>query len=247
MDYLKNTVAVITGASSGIGEATAHKLAACGTRVVLLSRSEEKLRDITSRILESGGDASFYVADVTDVHSMRSTIEKVENDIGPVDILVNNAGLMLFSYWEDIALDDWNLMIDTNIRGYLHGIAAVLPRMLERGAGRILNMDSVAGLHVGEAGGVYGATKFFIRGMTESLRKEVGVANGIQVAMVSPGVIDTGWPDLVRDDAGRERARELSKDAIGPEAIANAVAYALNQPPEVSIGDLIVYPTRQGW
>lgn len=247
MNHLKTAVTVITGASSGIGEATALKLARSGARVVLLARSEDKLKALTAKIREAGGEASYFVADVTDPESVKSAVEAAEREVGPVDILVNNAGLMLFSYWKDVALDDWNQMIDTNIKGYLHGIRAVLPGMIERGSGRILNMSSIAGIHVGEAAGVYGATKFFIRGMTESLRKEVGVAHGIQVSMVSPGVIDTGWPDRVKNPTGKKLAKELSKDAIEPEAIADAVAYALNQPPSVAVGEILVHPTRQDW
>jgi len=247
MNYLQNAVTIITGASSGIGEATARKLAACGAHVVLLARNEEKLKIIAAQIRASGGSATFFVTDVTDPHSVKAAIAAIERDVGAVDILVNNAGLMLFSYWKDVALDDWNQMIDTNIRGYLHCIAAVLPGMLERQSGRILNMDSIAGLRVAEAGGVYGATKFFIRGMTEGLRKEVGVSHGIQVCMVSPGVIDTGWPDRIKDPEGKASAEELSKVAIEPEFIADAVAFALDKPPSVSIGDLIVHPTKQGW
>ncbi len=160
---------------------------------------------------------------------------------------MNNAGLMLFSRWEDTAVGDWDKMIDTNLRGYLYTIAAVLPSMLERKSGRILNMSSVAGIHVGEGAGVYGATKFFIRGITESLRQEVGVGSGIQVSMVSPGVIDTGWADKVSDAGGREAARKLNEGAIPPEAIADAVAYALDQPATVTVNDVVIHPTGQAW
>jgi NADP-dependent 3-hydroxy acid dehydrogenase YdfG len=247
MNYLNNAVTVITGASSGIGEATALKIASVGARVVLLARNEDKLKALTAKIHDAGGHAIYFVADVTDQDSLKGAISAAEKEYGPVDILVNNAGLMLFSYWKDVAMDDWNQMIDTNLRGYLHAIATVLPGMIERGKGRILNMSSVAGIHIGEAAGVYGATKFFIRGITESLRKEVGVTSGIQVSMVSPGVIDTGWADRVNDETGKQRAQELSKGAISPAAIADAVAYALNQPADVSVGEIIVHPTRQDW
>jgi NADP-dependent 3-hydroxy acid dehydrogenase YdfG len=119
--------------------------------------------------------------------------------------------------------------------------------MIERKSGRILNMSSVAGIHVGEAAGVYGATKFFIRGITESLRKEVGVTSGIQVSMVSPGVIDTGWADKVSDKTGKELAGKLNEQGIPPGAIADAVVYALNQAPEITINDIVVHPTKQDW
>ncbi len=154
---------------------------------------------------------------------------------------------MLFSAWKDTALDDWDKMIDTNLRGYLYAIAAVLPSMLERKSGRILNLSSVAGIHAGDGAGVYSATKFFVRGITESLRKEVGVGSGLQVSMVSPGVIDTGWADKVTDADGRRAATALNKDAIPPEAIADAVAYALDQPASVTVNDIVVHPTKQDW
>ena len=153
---------------------------------------------------------------------------------------------MLFSDWADIAVDDWNKMIDTNIHGYLNAIAATLPVFLEQKRGHILNMSSVAGLHTGASSGVYSATKFFIRGITESLRKEVGVSNGIQVSMISPGVIDTGWADrLIIVKA--KTAKELNEIAIKPEQIADTVAYALDTPQELTINDIVIHPTRQGW
>lgn len=247
MNHLDKAVTVITGASSGIGEATALTLAARGARVALIARSDDKLQALVGKIRAAGGDAVAFRADVTDPDQVKAAVAAIEAQMGPVDILVNNAGLMLFSYWKDTALDDWNSMIDTNLRGYLHAIAAILPGMVERNAGRILNMSSVAGIHVGDAAGVYGATKFFIRGITESLRKEVGVAHGIQVSMVSPGVIATGWEDRVRNASGKQLAEQLSKDGIAPSAIADAVAYALDQPPGVSVGDVVVHPTRQDW
>jgi NADP-dependent 3-hydroxy acid dehydrogenase YdfG len=247
MNYLKDKVVIITGASSGIGAASARRLAKDGARVVLAALDADALDEVVAEITSSGGIAASKVTDVTEPEQFASLVAFANDTFGPVDVLVNNAGLMLFSYWKDMALDQWNKMIDVNLRGYLHGIAAVLPSMLERRSGCILNMDSVAGLRVGDAGGVYGATKFFIRGITESLRKEVAVSHGIQVAMISPGVIDTGWPDKLDEGKAKDVAQDLATGAISPEAVANAVAFALNQPPEVSINDLIVAPTAQGW
>lgn len=247
MSNLREKVTIVTGASSGIGAATARRLAEKGARVVLAGRNEGRLAKIAEEITTSGGIASHHVADATDFESTKALVAFARKTYGPVDILVNNAGLMLFSYWKDVAVGDWNKMIDTNLRGYLHAIAAVLPSMLERRSGRILNMSSIAGVHVGEAAGVYGATKFFIRGITESLRKEVGVGNGIQISMVSPGVIDTGWADKVQDETGRKIAGELNKQGIPPLSVADAVIYALDQPPEITINDIVVHPTRQDW
>ncbi|MBX8534778.1 SDR family oxidoreductase [Pseudomonas cichorii] len=247
MSNLENTVTIITGASSGIGAASALRLASQGSKIVLAARNEEKLKKLVSQIKDAGGEASYYVINVSERSSLDDLVKFTVSKYGKVDSLVNNAGLMLFSDWKDVAVDDWDQMIDTNIRGYLHAIAAVLPGMIAQGHGKILNMSSVAGLHVGGSSGVYSATKFFIRGITESLRKEVGVENGIQVSMISPGVIDTGWADKVKNSEGKKAAQELNKIAITPEQVAEAVAYTLDQPNDLTINDIVIHPTKQDW
>ncbi|PAW33609.1 short-chain dehydrogenase [Pantoea vagans] len=247
MSLNKNTVTVITGASSGIGAATARRLAQSGTRIVLAARSENKLKKISDEINAKGGSAEYRVTDVTDADDVRQLIISIKEKYGRIDHLINNAGLMLFSDWADTAVDDWNKMIDTNIHGYLNAIAATLPVFLEQQRGHILNMSSVAGLHTGASSGVYSATKFFIRGVTESLRKEVGVNNGIQVSMISPGVIDTGWADKVNDSKGKDAAKKLNEIAITPEQVADAVAYAIDKPEDLTINDIVIHPTRQDW
>jgi len=146
MSNLTNAVTVVTGASSGIGAATAKRLGASGAKVVLAARNEDKLRALVSEITEAGGTATYRVTDVIDRADAKALAAFSVETYGPVDVLVNNAGLMLFSAWKDTAVDDWDRMIDTNLRGYLHAIAAVLPSMLERRSGRILNMSSVAGI-----------------------------------------------------------------------------------------------------
>lgn len=247
MSHIDNTVTVITGASTGIGAATAQLLAQSGSRVVLGARNEQKLVELTDQIIAEGGQASYHVTDVTKPADVIALVAHATDTFGDVDILVNNAGLMLFSYWRDIVVDDWDKMIATNIGGYLNGIAAVLPRFLERGAGRILNMSSVSGHSIGPASGVYSATKYFIRAITDSLRAEVGVDNGIQVSMISPGSISTGWEQKVTDPTGRALASKHSEVAISPEKVAEAVLYALDQPADVAVNDVIIYPTRQSW
>lgn len=247
MTHLTDTVTIVTGASSGIGAATAKRLAADGSKIVLAARSEDKLSQLVKDITDAGGTAAYRVTDVTDAHDLIGLVDFTLAVYGRVDILVNNAGLMLFSYWKDTAVDDWQKMIDTNIHGYLNAIAAVLPKMIEQGSGHILNMSSVAGHNVGAASGVYSATKFFIRGITESLRKELSVDNGIQVSMVSPGVIDTGWTDKIGNASGKAAAEQLNGIAITPEQVAGAVSYALNQPADVAINDIIIAPTKQDW
>jgi NADP-dependent 3-hydroxy acid dehydrogenase YdfG len=249
MNYLDQKVVVITGASSGLGAASARALAACGVRIVAAAIDGPGLNAFVADLRASGVDAVGKVTDVTDLDESRALARFAMDTYGALDILVNNAGLMLFSNWADMAVNDWNKMIDVNIKGYLNMIAAVLPQMLEQKSGHILNMASVAGHQVGEAAGVYSASKFFVQAMTESMRKELGVKHGIRAGTISPGVINTGWADKVEDPEGRKAARALNKIAISPDPddIGRAVVYALNQPANVTVNDLIVSPTRQDW
>ncbi|MDI9894529.1 SDR family oxidoreductase [Rhodococcus sp. IEGM 1381] len=247
MSYLDNKVVVITGASSGIGAVTATALAAQGARIVAGALDKDGLDAVVAGIEANGGKATAVVTDVTDPRSVERLADHAIATFGTIDILVNNAGLMLFSSWKDRALDDWMRMVDVNIRGYLNSIHAVLPTMLDNKSGHILNMASVAGHAVGEGAGVYSATKFFVGAMTESLRKELGVHEGIRATAISPGVIDTGWHEKVTDPAGRKAAAELVTVAITPDAVASAVVYALDQPANVTVNDLVVSPTRQPW
>lgn len=247
MNYLDKKTAIVTGASSGIGAATARALAAHGANVVAAAKDEEGLAILVNELRANGYEARSYVTDVTSAEETRAMAQFAKDTYGSVDILVNNAGLMLFSNWVDIATQDWNAMIDVNIKGYLNAIAAVLPFMIQQKSGQILNMDSVAGHQVGPAAGVYSATKFFVQAMTESMRKELGVHHGIRVNTVSPGVINTGWADKVIDPEGRKAAKALNEIAIAPEDISGAVIYSLNQPANVTVNDLIISPTRQDW
>ncbi len=247
MNYLQNKTAIITGASSGLGAASARALSEKGVRIVAAALDQQGLDAIVSELKGKGGEAVGRVSDVTNPEDMKALAQFAQDSFGSVDILINNAGLMLFSNWVDLATDDWEKMINVNIKGYLHGIAAVLPFMLKQKSGQILNIDSVAGHQVGPAAGIYSATKFFVQAMTESMRKELGVQHGIRVNTVSPGVINTGWADKVTDPAGRKAAQELNKIAISPDDIGRAVVYALNQPENVTVNDLIISPTRQDW
>jgi NADP-dependent 3-hydroxy acid dehydrogenase YdfG len=247
MNYLQNKAAIITGASSGLGAASARALAAKGVRVVAAALDQEGLDAIVSELKANGGEAVGRVSDVTNLEDMKALAQFAQDSFGSVDILINNAGLMLFSTWVDLAVDDWEKMINVNIKGYLNGVAAVLPFMLKQKSGQILNMDSVAGHQVGPSAGVYSATKFFVQAMTESMRKELGVHHGIRVNTVSPGVTNTGWADKVTDPAGRKAAQELNKIAIAPDDIGKAVVYALDQPANVTVNEVIISPTRQDW
>lgn len=247
MKKLNESVTIITGASSGIGAATALKLAKAGTSIVLVSRADDKIGKIKQQIQDGGGKAEIFVADVTDIEQMKAMVDFAIEKFGRIDNLVNNAGLMLFSQWKDVAIDEWNAMIDTNIKGYLNAIAAVLPKMLEQKSGHIVNMGSVAGINIDVGAGIYHGTKFFVRAITESLRKEVSVHKGIKISLISPGVINTGWADKVTNKEGAEIAAELNKQAIEPEDIANAVLFAFDQPDNVNVNDIVISPTLQDW
>lgn len=247
MNYLQNKVVIVTGASSGIGAATTRALVAQGARVVAAALDEEALESFVADLRETASEVVAFTTDVTQPDQTQALARFARETYGAIDILVNNAGLMLFSRWVDLAVQDWEKMIDVNIKGYLNMTAAVLPFMLEQKSGQILNMDSVAGHQVGPSAGVYSATKFFVQAMTESMRKELGVQHGIRVNTISPGVINTGWADKVSDPQGRKAAQALNRIAIGPDDVARAVIYALNQPENVTVNDLIISPTRQDW
>lgn len=247
MKKLNESVTIITGASSGIGAATALQLAKAGSSIVLVSRADDKIEKVKRQIEEEGGKAEIFVADVTDIDQMKAMVDFTIDKFGRVDNLVNNAGLMLFSQWKDVAIDEWNSMIDTNIKGYLNAIAAVLPKLLEQRSGHILNMGSVAGINIDVGAGIYHGTKFFVRAITESLRKEVSVHKGIKISLISPGVINTGWADKVTNKEGAEIAAELNKQAIESDDIASAVLFAFEQPDNVNVNDIVISPTLQDW
>lgn len=247
MNHLQKKTAVITGASSGIGAATALELARHGVNIVAAALDQDGLDRLVKSIKAEGGEAVGLVTDVTRLEDTKALAKYAAETFGSVDILINNAGLMLFSSWSDVVWEDWNKMVDVNIKGYLNAIAAVLPGMLEKKDGQILNMASVAGHQVDPGAGVYSATKFFVHAMTESMRKDLGVNKGIRVNTISPGVINTGWADKVSDPEGRKIAQELTKIAISPQDVARAVVYALNQPQNVTVNDLIISPTQQNW
>lgn len=247
MKKLNESVTIITGASSGIGAATALKLAKAGSNIVLVSRADDKIEKVKKQIEDQGGKAEIFVADVTDIDQMKAMADFAIEKFGRIDNLVNNAGLMLFSQWKDVAIEEWNSMIDTNIKGYLNAIAAVLPKLLEQKSGHILNMGSVAGINIGVGAGIYHGTKFFVRAITESLRKEVSVHKGIKISLISPGVINTGWADKVTNKEGAAIAAGLNKQAIKPEDIANAVLFAFDQPDNVNVNDIVISPTSQDW
>ena len=234
-------VVLITGASSGIGEATARYLAAQGHRVVLGARRTDRLIALAAAIRDAGGKADVAQLDVTSMDSMTAFVDFALDCHGQVDVLVNNAGVMPLSKLEARKIDEWNRMIDVNIRGVLHGIAAVLPGMQARRSGQVINIASIGAYAVSPTAAVYCATKFAVAAITDGLRQEVG--GDIRVTLVSPGVVESELAESISDSGARDAMREFRKVAIKPEAIARAIGFAIDQPADVDVSELIVRPT----
>jgi NADP-dependent 3-hydroxy acid dehydrogenase YdfG len=236
----QNKVVLITGASSGIGEGTARTLAEAGARVVLGARRVDKLDRLAAEIAAAGGTVRTCALDVTDRDSVETFVAYAVSEFGRVDVIVNNAGVMPLSPLSALLVDEWNWMIDVNIRGVLHGIAAVLPRMEAQGSGQIINVSSIGGFVVQPTGAVYSATKFAVRAISEGLRKENGT---IRCTCIYPGVVESELADTITDPAARARMIEYRKTAIGPDAIGRTVLFAIEQPAGVDVNEIVVRPT----
>jgi NADP-dependent 3-hydroxy acid dehydrogenase YdfG len=233
-------VVLITGASSGIGKATALLLAKKGIQVVLGARRTDRLAAIASEIQSRNGSAPYHSLDVTSLEQMQAFVNFAKEKFGRIDVMINNAGVMPLSKLEVGKLDEWNQMIDVNIRGVLHGIAAGLPLMQQQGSGQFINLSSVAGHAVYPTAAVYCATKFAVMAISEGLRQEV---NNIRVTVISPGVTESELADSISDSAARQAMQAFRQVAIPPEAIANAISFAIDQPQDVDVSELIVRPT----
>ncbi|MBD9399008.1 SDR family oxidoreductase [Pseudomonas sp. PDM11] len=241
MNNIQEKVVLITGASSGIGEGCARLLAEKGARVVLGARRVERLEQLVEEIRASGGQAIARRLDVTDAADLQAFVDAAKAEYGRVDVLLNNAGVMPLSMIEALKLDEWNRMIDVNIRGVLHGIAAALPVMQAQRSGQIINVASIGAYRVSPTAAVYCATKYAVRAISDGLRQEVG--GDIRVTLVSPGVVESELADSISDEGARDAMREFRKVAISPSAIARAVAYAIEQPADVDVSELVVRPT----
>lgn len=233
-------VILITGASSGIGEAIAIHLAKQGHKVVLGARRTERLQKLTDELQAEGLSAAFRELDVTHLNDMQAFIAFAEDRYGPTDVIINNAGVMPLSPLNALKVDEWNRMIDVNIRGVLHGIAAVLPGMESRGRGQVINIASIGAHAVSPTAAVYCATKYAVWAISEGLRQE---NERIRVTTVCPGVIESELADSISDSIARETMKAFRRVAITPDAIARAVAYAIEQPDDVDVSELIVRPT----
>jgi len=237
-------VIAITGASSGIGRAAARLLAERGALVVLGARREDRLAAIVDDITAAGGKAMYRATDVRRREDLEALVEQAVRWGGRLDVIINNAGIGPISRFDALRVDDWDAMIDINLRGTLYGIAAALPVFQRQGSGHVVNVVSTAGLKILPTMGVYAATKNAVRTLTEALRQESGP--GLRVSEVSPGIVSTDFGDSITDPGVREAmGRRVAGVAIPPEAVARAIAFAIEQPDDVEVGSLVVRPTAQ--
>jgi NADP-dependent 3-hydroxy acid dehydrogenase YdfG len=242
---IQNKIVAITGAGRGIGRATALHLAARGARLVLGARSEAEIAAVANEIAESGGEAVYRATDVTERADLEALVNLACERFRRLDVLVNNAGIGPISRFDALRVEDWDAMIDVNLRGTLYGIAAALPVFARQQKGHFVNVLSTAGIKIVPTMGVYAATKNALRTATEALRQESGPH--LRVTEVSPGFIDTSFADASITDPGVKAAIQKRKEelAISPDAIARAVAFAIEQPDDVEIGSIVVRPTAQ--
>ena len=242
---IKNKIVVVTGASSGLGEATARLLSAQGATVVLGARRADRLQSLAKDLESRGGKALALTTDVTRREQVKALVDSAVQTYGRIDVMINNAGLMPQAPLERLKVDEWEQMIDVNIKGVLYGIAAALPHMQRQKAGHFINVSSVAGHRVGPGFAVYAATKFAVRALSEGLRQEVKPYN-IRTTVISPGAVATELPDSVTDPDASKRIRTFYEQvAVPADSFARAVVFAMSQPEDVDINEILYRPTRQ--
>jgi NADP-dependent 3-hydroxy acid dehydrogenase YdfG len=242
---IEGKVVVITGASSGLGEATARLLSAEGANVMLGARRGDRIRSLAAELTAKGGKAIAVTMDVTHVEQVKALVDAAIKAYGRIDVMINNAGLMPQSPLDRLKIDDWDRMIDVNIKGVLYGIAAALPHMKQQKAGHIINVSSVAGHKVRAGGAVYAATKHAVLALSEGLRQEVKPYN-IRTTVISPGAVATELPDSVTEpDLADSFHKFYEEFAIPADSFARAVAFAIGQPDDVDINEILFRPTRQ--
>jgi NADP-dependent 3-hydroxy acid dehydrogenase YdfG len=244
-ENIAGKVVVITGASSGLGEASARHLSELGATVVLGARRTDRIEKLADEIKAKGGKALAIATDVTDVQQVKNLVDSAVKEYGKIDVILNNAGLMPLSPLEYLKIEDWDQSIDVNIKGVLYGIAAVLPHMKEQKSGQIISVSSVAGHHVGPGSSVYSATKTAVRVISEGLRQEVKPYN-IRVGVISPGAVATELPNSVTAADVAEGVQQFyAHAAIAPSSFANALAYIISQPDDVDVNEVLFRPTVQ--
>lgn len=241
MSNVNGKVIIITGASSGIGEATARMLAKNGAKVVLGARRTDRLETIVKDIDAEGGIAEYQALDVTQRSQLEAIVQLAQSKFDRVDVLINNAGIMPLSTLDQLKVEEWDRMIDVNIKGVLYGIAAALPVMKAQKSGQMINLSSIGGHTVSPTAAVYCATKFAVGAISEGLRQEVG--GDIRVTVISPGVTESELADSISDETARIGMQKFRKLSIPAEAIARAILFAIEQPDDVDISEIIVRPT----
>ena len=242
---IEGKVVAITGASSGLGEATARRLSDEGATIVLGARRSDRLQKLMSEITGKGGKALAKTTDVTQVDEVRALVDAAVQAYGRIDVMINNAGLMPQSPLERLKIDDWDRMIDVNIKGVLYGIAAALPYMKAQKSGHFINVSSVAGHKVRRGGVVYAATKHAVRVISEGLRQEVKPYN-IRTTVISPGAVATELPNsMTEPDLAEGMQKFYEATAIPADSFARAVVFAMSQPEDVDVNEILFRPTRQ--
>ncbi|MDT0319162.1 MULTISPECIES: SDR family oxidoreductase [unclassified Streptomyces] len=236
-------VVAITGASSGIGEATALLLAGRGASVVLGARRPDRLAAVAARVEETGGEVAWVRTDVRRREDLAGLVRVARERFGKLDVLVSNAGVGLISPLDELRVEDWEEMIDVNLKGVLYGIAAALPVFREQRSGHFVNTLSVAGLTVSPLMSVYAATKNAVRAVSEGLRQEAG--GSLRVTVVSPGYVRTNFADPLLPEVKARIVARMDEIGLAPEAVARAIAFAVEQPDGVDVGDIVVRPTAQ--
>ncbi|WP_129790727.1 SDR family oxidoreductase [Sphingosinicella sp. CPCC 101087] len=240
MTDIKDKVILITGASSGIGEATARELGATGAKLMLGARRTDRLEALAGEI---GDNAAFRRLDVTDLPDFQAFAAAAGAQFGPVDVIVNNAGLMPLSPLAALKTDEWDRMIDVNIRGVLNGIAATLPGFVDRGSGHVINVASIAAYRVIQTAAVYSATKYAVRAITEGLRLE---HRDLRTTLISPGVVESELASTITHGDTARMIDEYRQVALTPDAIARAIRFAIEQPDDVDVNEIVVRPTAAG-
>jgi NADP-dependent 3-hydroxy acid dehydrogenase YdfG len=241
---IEKKVIVITGASSGLGEATAKYLAEKGAIVVLGARRADKLEQIVNEITAKGGIAAYLVTDVADKVQVQALVDKAANIFGRIDVIINNAGIMPIAPMSELRTDEWDNMIDINIKGVLYGIAAALPYFQKQQSGHFINLGSVAGIKVFSPGGtVYSGTKYAVRAISDGLRHEVG--RYIRTTTIEPGAVDSELKLSTNHQESSANVNEFYKIAIPADSVARAIAFAIEQPADVDINEIVIRPTVQ--
>jgi NADP-dependent 3-hydroxy acid dehydrogenase YdfG len=241
---IEGKVVAITGASSGIGEATAKLLASGGAKVVLGARGEKRLNAVAAQIERSGGEVAFRPTDVTSRDDLARLVTMFKERFGRLDVLISNAGVMPIGPLTELAVDDWMQTIDVGLKGVLHGIAAALPLFLEQGSGHFIHTASTAARKVVQGQAVYAGTKAAVLAISDGLRQEL--AGKVRVTVILPGYTNTDFPSHIRDlklRAQMEQSRE--QFAMSPDAVARAITYAIDEPDQVNIGEIVVRPAAQ--